>query len=50
VKEDKINIEVQITPKKAVEYITLNFTMDTWEINKKRQKKIKSILKKSDCL
>jgi P2-related tail formation protein len=45
---DKITIEVQITPKKSLEYITLNFTMDKWSdmfsINKKRQKKIKSIL------
>lgn len=38
--------EIQITPKKSLEYITLNFTFDTWEINKKRQRKIKSILNK----
>ena len=43
---DKIIIEVQITPKKPLEYTTL--TMDKWgdiySINKNRQKKIKSIL------
>ena len=45
---DKITIDVQITPKKSLEYITLNFTMDKWydmfSLNEKRQKKIKSIL------
>jgi hypothetical protein len=45
---DKITIDVQITPKKSLEYITLNFTMDKWtdmfSLNKNRQKKIKSIL------
>lgn len=45
-KEDKTVINVQITPKKSLEYVTLNFTMDTWEINKKRNRKIKSILTK----
>ena len=45
---DKITIDVQITPKQSLEYITLNFTMDKWgniySINKNRQNKIKSIL------
>jgi len=45
---DKIVIDVQITPKKPLEYITLNLTMDKWcdmfSINKNRQNKIKSIL------
>jgi hypothetical protein len=43
---DKITIEVQITPKKSLEYV--NFIMDKWgdiySINENRQKKIKSIL------
>jgi hypothetical protein len=51
-KEDKITIDVQITPKKSLEYVTLNFTMDKWSdmfsLNKNRQKKIKSILNKFD--
>jgi hypothetical protein len=38
--------EIQITPQKSLEYITLNLTMDTWEINKKRQRKMESILTK----
>ena len=38
--------EIQIRPKKSLEYITLNFTIDTWEINKKRQRKMESILTK----
>ena len=41
---DKIIIDVQIKPKKAVEYITLDFTINPTSINIKRQKKIKSIL------
>ena len=45
---DKIVIDVQITPKKPLEYITLSFTMDKWgniySINKNRQNKIKFIL------
>lgn len=41
-----MKIDLQITPKKSLEYITLNFTIDTWEINKKRQRKIESILNK----
>ena len=45
---DKIIIDIQITPKQSLEYITLNFTMDKWSdiysLNEKRQKKIKSIL------
>jgi hypothetical protein len=45
---DKITIEVQITPKKSLEYITMDLTMDKWgdiySINKNRQNKIKSIL------
>ena len=49
-KEDKITIDVQITPKKSLEYVTLNFTMDKWSdmfsFNNNRQKKIKSILNK----
>ena len=49
-KDDKIIVDVQITPKKSLEYITLKFTIDTWEINKKRQRKIKSILNKFDGL
>ena len=42
--KDKITIEVQITPKKSLEYITLDFTINPTSINIKRQKKIKSIL------
>jgi hypothetical protein len=41
---DKITIDVQITPKKAVEYITLDFTINPTSLNIKRQKKINSIL------
>ena len=45
---DKITIDVQITPKKSLEYITMELTMDKWydmfSLNEKRQKKIKSIL------
>jgi len=45
---DKIIIDVQITPKKPLEYITMDLTMDKWpdmfSLNEKRQKKIKSIL------
>jgi hypothetical protein len=39
---DKIVIDVQITPKKPLEYITLD--LNPTPINIKRQKKIKSIL------
>jgi hypothetical protein len=41
---DKITIDVQIKPKKPLEYITLDFTINPTPINIKRQKKIKSIL------
>jgi hypothetical protein len=42
---NKIVIDVEIIPKQKVEYITVNFTMDTWKINKKRSEKIKKIIK-----
>jgi len=41
---DKIVIDVQITPKQSLEYITLDFTINPTSLNIKRQKKIKSIL------
>ncbi len=42
--QNPIIISVDVKPKQTLEYVTINFTMDYWEINKKRQSKIKKIL------